>query len=287
MCHSGGFLKDFKIIFRPVIVLAFLVGPVFAGNDSNYTYLALGDSVSFGYYQTVVPLTPAKYKGYPELVADAEHLVQSKKEVNASCPGQSSLSFQMAGVQDIGCEGFKRDIGLHTSYRGSQLAFAVSELSSNKHIDLVTLSIGGDDLLLLQLQCSGAPDFAACVGGSLPAVLGSYGGNLAQILTGIRGTANYQGDLVLVTYYSPSKDPLFIQAIGALNAVMTQVGTAFGAKFADGFTAFQIASAPFSNDPCKAGLLAPGTGPAPCDVHPSPEGQRLLASTVLSAISGK
>jgi lysophospholipase L1-like esterase len=249
----------------------------------------LGDSVSFGYYQTVVPLTPAQYKGYPEFVADAEHLVQSKKEVNASCPGQSSLSFIIAGVQDIGCEWIKTNVGLHTSYPDSQLKFAESELSSNKHINLVTLSIGGDDLLLLQVQCGGptSPTFAGCVIANLPAVLQAYGLNLAQILTGIRRTANYQGDLVLVTYYSPSADPLFIQAVGALNAVMTQVGTAFGAKFADGFTAFQIASAPFSGDPCQAGLLAPGTGPAPCDVHPSPEGQRLLASRVLSAISGK
>jgi len=249
----------------------------------------LGDSVSFGYDPSVLPPTTDKYTGYPEIVADALHLVQSKKEVNASCPGQSSLSFQVAGVQDIGCEGFKSAIGLHTSYPDSQLKFAVSELSSNKHIDLVTLSIGGDDLLLLQAQCGGptSPTFAGCVITTLPAVLQAYGLNLVQILTGIRKTANYQGDLVLVKYYSPSKDPLFIQAIGALNAVMTQVGTAFGAKFADGFTAFQIASAPFAGDPCQAGLLAPGVALAPCDVHPSAEGQRLLASTVLSVISGK
>jgi len=278
-------LKDFRIIFSQVIVLACLAGPVFAGNDSNYRYLALGDSVSFGYDPSVLPPTTDKYTGYPEIVADALHLVQSKKEVNASCPGQSSLSFQVAGVQDIGCEGFKSAIGLHTSYPDSQLKFAVSELSSNKHIDLVTLSIGGDDLLLLQAQCSSAPDFAGCVLPALPAVLSSYRTNLTQILAAIR--SKYQGDLILVKYYSPSANPLFIGTVGALNDAMSQVGTQFGAKFADGFAAFQDASAKFAHDPCKAGLLAPGEALAPCDVHPSAEGQRLLASTVLSAISGK
>jgi len=268
------------------MVLAILVGPVFAGNDSNYRYLALGDSVSFGYDPTVAPPTPTKYKGYPEFVAEAEHLEQSKKAVNASCPGQSSLSFLHAGVQDIGCEGFKTEIGLHTTYVGSQIDFAVSELSSNKHINLVTLSIGGDDLLLLQAQCGGpsVPGFAACVQAALPAVLYSYGGNLAQILALIR--ANYQGDLVLVKYYSPSPDPLFIQAIELLNKTMTDVGTLFGAKFADGFSAFQMASAPFHDDPCQAGLLVQ-VSPTACDVHPTLKGQSLLASTVLSAISGK
>ena len=179
-------MKDFRIIFSQVIVLAFLVGPVFAGNDSNYRYLALGDSVSFGYDPTVAPLTPTKYKGYPEVVADAEHLVQSKKEVNASCPGQSSLSFLHAGVQDIGCEGFKNDVGLHTSYPDSQLEFAVSELSSNKHINLVTLSIGGDDLLLLQAQCGGTPAFADCVRRLYLPCYPPTGRTSSQILAAIR-----------------------------------------------------------------------------------------------------
>jgi lysophospholipase L1-like esterase len=281
-------VRDRRIIFGQVVALTLLVGPVFAGNESNYRYLALGDSVSFGYDPTVAPLKPANYKGYPEFVAEAEHLVQSKKEVNASCPGQSSLSFQIAGVQDIGCEGFKRDIGLHTSYPDSQLKFAVSELSSNKHINLVTLSIGGDDLLLLQAQCGGptSPKFADCVEAALPAVLSSYGGNLVQILAAIR--SKYHGDLVMVKYYSPSADQLFIKAILALNKVMTDVDTQFnfGVKFADGFTAFQTASAKFGGDPCKAGLLVQ-VSPTACDVHPTLKGQSLLASTVLSAISGK
>jgi len=92
--------------------------------------------------------------------------------------------------------------------------------------------------------------------------------------------------LVLVKNYAPNADPLFIEAIGALDFYMTQVGTNFGAKFADGFTAFQIASALYGGDPCAAGLLI-RLSATTCDVHPSPLGRDLLASTVIVASQGK
>jgi lysophospholipase L1-like esterase len=290
--------------FLSKYLLAFLtlaVVPVFAGNNTNFTYLALGDSVSFGFDPTLLvpgqPLPrPDKFKGYPEVVADSEHLSQSKKEINASCPGETSASFLDTSIPDNGCNsphlqpplpplpGFKTTIGLHTNYTESQVAFAVSQLASNKHIDIVTLSIGGNDLLLVENNCTGASNFADCVHTQLTAVLPAYGNNLAQILTAIR--AHYAGTLVLVKYYSPSADPLFLQAVGALNQVMVQVGASFGVKFADGFAAFQLASALFQGDPCAAGLLV-RLNATTCDVHPSPQGRDLLAATVLLSMGDK
>jgi hypothetical protein len=163
------------------------------------------------------------------------------------------------------------------------LEFAVSQLTTNKHISLVTLGIGGNDLLLLEQQClaPGVLSFPACVSALLPGVLQSYGANLTAILASIR--AEYNGTVVLVTSYSPSADPLFIEAVGALDFTMTQVGMNFGVKVADEFTAFQIASAPFNGDPCAAGLLVRLTATT-CDVHPSPAGRELLAATVVLAI---
>jgi hypothetical protein len=74
-----------------------------------------------------------------------------------------------------------------------------------------------------------------------------------------------------------------------LNQVMTQVGANFGVKVADAFTAFQIASAlfpspapPHAGDPCAAGLLI-RLNSTTCDVHPSPLGRDLIASTVVLA----
>jgi lysophospholipase L1-like esterase len=270
-----------------VVALTLLVGPVSAGNESNYRYLALGDSVSFGLDLTLAPpLTPDRYIGYPEIVADFQHQLQSKKEVNASCPGQSSSSFIDFHVPDIGCQGFKRDVGLHTSYSGSQLAFAKTQLQNNKHIDLVTLSIGGNDLLILQDFCSHATSFPMCVEQFRPVFLDAYETNLRLILTTIRTDASYKDTLVLVKYYPLNTDKLFTATIGALNDRMELMGNEFGAKFADGFTAFQMASTPFQGDPCKAGLLV-RLSPTTCDVHPSRLGQSVLAVTVLAAIAGR
>jgi lysophospholipase L1-like esterase len=108
---------------------------------------------------------------------------------------------------------------------------------------------------------------------------------LATILTKIRNEAKYTGTIVLVKYFATSTDPLVKQAIGALNQVMAQVGSHFGAKVADAYTAFQIASIPYGGDPCKAGLLVRlPTSPTTCDVHPTRLGQGVIAATVLIAI---
>jgi lysophospholipase L1-like esterase len=191
-----------------------------------------------------------------------------------------------AGVSSRGQPPFKTSIGLHTNYAGPQLAFAASQLDSNKHVNLVTLGIGGNDLLLLEEQCTAptVPSFEMCVSTMLPSVLQSYGANLTYILATLR--TSYDGTLVLVNNYAPSANPLFIEAVGALDSVMAQVGTPFGVKFADEFTAFQIASAPYNGDPCAAGLLIRLTATT-CDVHPSPLGRDLLANTIIVATGGK
>ena len=72
-------------------------------------------------------------------------------------------------------------------------------------------------------------------------------------------------------------------AFVALNGVASGVASAFGAKIADGFGAFLVASLLNGGDACAAGLLVQlpdGT----CDVHPSIAGQRVLADAVLTAI---
>jgi hypothetical protein len=78
-----------------------------AANESNYTYLALGDSVAFGLNPTLLTATPPPasiFVGYPEVIAYVQHLYQPGKEVNASCPGETSGSFMFgAAVTDYGC----------------------------------------------------------------------------------------------------------------------------------------------------------------------------------------
>src|SRR5450759_209316 len=78
------------------LAFALLVAPAFAGNAKDYTYLALGDSIPFGMNALLLP-------PYSKQTPTPDHLVQSKKEVNASCPGETSGSFLFAGSPDLGC----------------------------------------------------------------------------------------------------------------------------------------------------------------------------------------
>ena len=283
-----------RILLTSYLVL--LTGSLFAANEKDYTYLALGDSVAFGLDPRLLVPGPAgppasDFIGYPEIIAARDHLLQSKKEVNAACPGETSGSFMTPGAPDLGCHDtgpqgqppYKAWAGLHAMYPDTQLRFAISELSSNKHINLVTLGIGSNDVLLLIRNCSTTPDPAACVGSQIGGLLQTIRGNLAQILAAIRGT-NYTGRLVLVGFYSPRADldPIAL----ALRSIMLDVGSHFGAMFADGFTAFQAAAAPFGGDVCQAGLLI-RLDATTCDIHPSPAGRDLLAATVLAAIGDR
>lgn len=288
-----------------LFLLALPAAPAVAGNNNNYTYLALGDSIPFGLNALLLPPyseqtpTPAAFTGYPEVVAKAENLLESAKEVNASCPGETSGSFLNTAVPDYGCNSphfqppaptlppFKSSIGLHTNYTGAQMDFAELQLRTNKHINLVTLSIGANDgLMVLPLLQQCGTD-SACAQSVLGPVFSAFAGNLAQILSRIR--AQYKGTLILMKYYSPS--PALDSFTMELNDVMTQVVTQLSQQpnfppvvFADGYTAFQLASSLFNHDACKAGLLIRlPTSPVTCDIHPSPLGRDLLAATVVFA----
>lgn len=304
-----------KLTLRVLTLVLLASTPVLVAANPSYTYLALGDSVAFGLNAKLLPPyssqtpTPAQFVGYPETIAAWEHLAEPQKEVNASCPGETSGSFLDTSNPDNGCNHnhyipspapgippitippFKTTFGLHVPYTGSQMRFAESQFDSNEHINLVTLSIGANDILLALPALVQCGTDQSCAQGVLAPVLQAYGANLAQILTLIR--AHYQGTLVLLTYYSPA--PALDGVAVALNGVMTQVASQFSGKpgfprivIADGFTPFKLLSAPFQDDACTAGLLiklpqSPYTT-SPCDIHPSPPGRDVLAATIEAAL---
>jgi len=261
-----------------------LVWPLQAASDSsdeNASYVALGDSVAFGFDPLLPPGAADNFIGYPEIIEAAKHVQHVSKAINIACPGETSGSFLSTSVPDNGCHDYKAYVGLHTVYSGTQLSYAASLLRSDKHIDLVTINLGGNDMRLLQAGCNYQ---AACIIAGLQPVLTAYGENLTAIFQGLRVDAGFQGNIVLVTYYSPDyQDPLQTGAMYALNAVATQVAGAFGVLIADGFAAFAQASASSGGRPCAAGLLVQ-LPDGSCDVHPSPAGRALLADAVLTLI---
>ena len=266
------------------LILFASAGFMLAQNPNNAIkdtrYLALGDSVAFGFNPTV-PVSLSNYHGYPEFVSDGIH----RKVANASCFGETSGSFLSLDEPDLGCHAWKAAGNpLFISYSGTQMDYAVNYLLNNPNPEFVTINIGGNDLGLLQVECNFD---LTCEFMKLPIVLGTYGRNMFTIFTNLRVQAKYQGPIVLLTYYVFNyQDPVQVGAFTQLNGIASGIATAFGAKIADGFTAFLVASTPFGGDSCAAGLLVKlpdGT----CDTHPSLAGQKLLASTVLQVAAVK
>jgi len=254
-------------------------------------YLALGDSVAFGYVppQAVPPPNyhdASSFIGYPEDVARALRL----RVANASCPGETTASMFMPGVVSNGCEnspgsstGYRTQFPLHVFYKGTQLRFALKYLARHPHTRLVTINIGANDVFLCQETTK---DHCASQA-ELTAVLTEIKTNLTTIFTKIRHVAHYRGPLVALTYYSLSySDPSQVAGTELLNSVIASVAKAFGGKVADGFDAFEGPSQAAGGSPCKAGLLIKlpdGT----CNIHPSPAGHLLLAQAIVKVLPRK
>ena len=249
--------------------------------EEGSQYLALGDSVVFGYitHDAFAYVNPDNFIGYPALVGQARHLDVS----NAACPGEATGGFLAVNGADNGCVPYKAHFPLHVPYNGAatQEAYALSFLHSHHDTKLVTLLLGANDAFLLQKQCNFDP---TCIGSHLGTVLATIGGNVNTILGAIRGTG-YEGAIVVENYYSldySDASATFVTSL--LNGAVTGSAAAHHAVVADVFTAFQNAATGAGGKTCQAGLLngSPSSATA-CDVHPSVTGQKLIAETVLRA----
>jgi lysophospholipase L1-like esterase len=285
------------VVLAVAVVVAALVAAVGAGtasadpvngSDANGTYLALGDSVAFGYVPAAAVPAPNyldahSFVGYPEYLAQQ----LDERVSNASCPGETTASLLDAGAQSNGCEnslgspvGYSTLYPLHVQYQGSQIDYALHYLAAHKHTRLITIDIGANDAFLCQAttadHCTSPAELAG--------VANEIAANLGTIFHDLRVVAGYQGPIVALTYYSLSySDPVQIAGAQFLNSVIAAVTTAHGGIVANGFAAFQVPSLPFGGDPCAAGLLIRlpnGT----CNIHPSPAGHRVLAQAIAEAI---
>ena len=246
------------------------------------TYLALGDSVPFGYRAAVGGqnpnyFDPTSFSGYPEKVAADRTL----RLLNASCPGETTDSFLNPQAQSNGCENspfvahYRGTFPLHVDYgTQAQLDYARQVLTSERSVRLVTLQLGANDAFLCQQttadRCA-APAEALGVGQRVQA-------NLTTILRALRATG-YRGPIVVVTYYALDYDDAQAAAgTKGLDAAISATALAAGARVADGFAAFQEPAQQVGGDARAAGLVLPG------DVHPTDRGQRLLADAVQAAL---
>ena len=265
------------IHFASILLILSNSIPLFAADDApGRRYLALGDSISFGFITNAgfEYVNPENFIGFPDYVGQALKLHTS----NAACPGETSSSFLSSTAPDDGCRFYRSHVPLHVGYTSTQLDFAVSFLKSHPDTRLVSIGLGGNDVLLLRTQCADDP---TCIALELPQVLAAVETNLVTILSDLRA-AGFKGIIVVANYYSVDYSDINETAItAALNQALVAASGQAGAVIADVFTAFQAIAASASGHTCNVGLLnASPQDQFACDIHPSQSGQKLIARTV-------
>jgi lysophospholipase L1-like esterase len=255
-----------------------------AGSSNNY--LALGDSIVFGYITEAGYdyYYPTNFVGY----GDWDSLALGLNLANGGCPGETTGSFLSRTAPDNGCRAYRALFPLHVIYpsvNATQLAYATSYLKQNTSVALVTIQLGANDILLLEQQCNNDP---TCIENGAPQVFATAEANMTTSLAALRATG-YSGPIIVLNYYSPDYSNQFDTEITeGLNQAITAPAPAYGAVVADVFSAFEAASSnPFAGgQTCVAGLLAPAnpqTSPPTCDDHPSQYGHKLTAQVVAAA----
>ena len=222
--------------------------PAFAAHraSSNTTtatyYLSLGDSLAQGVQPNSSGVSVETNQGYPNQLFTALHMTNpTLKLVKLGCPGETTTTMINGGI----C----------TYSTGSQLKQAVAFI--NKHhasIKLITIDIGANDLNPC-VTLTSLPKLIKCLEKAFKVIKT----NLATIMAALTaaGGSNLPPTIGM-TYYVPelagwlqgtpaakalAKDSVALgQAFGSL---LSGIYTAFGAKVADVFDAFQ-STVPFS-----------------------------------------
>ncbi len=265
---------------RVLALLLMLAGSTIAASAqgaSGPRYLALGDSVSFGF----ITQAGFEYVNADNFIGFPTYAGQSAKlnVINAACPGETTGSFLSSAAPDDGCQQFRTaGAQLHVSYSSTQLDFALAFLKSHPQTRLITVGLGANDILLLRAACLGDP---LCIETNLPAVLVGVTGNMETILTDLRATG-FTGTIIVVNYYSVDySNPTETALTSALNDALAAAAAQAGVVVADVFTAFQTATVPAGGKTCNVGLLnASPASEFTCDVHPSQSGQMLIGKVV-------
>jgi len=281
------------------VLTAVCLGGTAAAWDSDEYHdkvLVLGDSVAFGYIAAVDSVgyfytRPENFMGFANDLGERLHL----DAVNASCPGATTSSFLSSTAPDNGCKAYRELYRLHVDYQSTQLQFATQYLRSHREVRLVTLTLGANDGLLLEISCAEIPNATpatveTCIQAGAAAVFTKVAENIGAILANLRATG-YGGAIILTNYYSTdysdSTQPGITELTAALNAAIAAPAHAYGAVVADVFTVFHtVASDPaFGGQTCKTGLLNPDVStPNACNEHPALTGHRLIATSIAHAL---
>jgi lysophospholipase L1-like esterase len=246
------------------------------------TYLALGDSVTFGYQESQVIPAPnyhqaAGFRGYPEQLGTMLHL----KVTNLACPARPRPAWSTPKRRPTAARTATARLSRCTpTTPAPSCRLPAAFLRSHPRVRLVSLMIGANDLFLCQATTKDACTSPA----EQKATLAKVSANVRRILSEIRGRAHYRGQIVIVQYFSLNySSPVITSYSAGLNQAQASAAKPFHVRIAGAFGEFRSASRRFGQNPCLAGLLTQIGSYGNCGVHPSYAGQTLLAKSVVAA----
>ncbi len=250
------------------------------------SYLALGDSLAFGYSQakfnSLYPNeNPAAYDtGYVDDFGRVLKLFNRGLQiVNDGCPGETTGSFINGPCA------YQLAFPLHHPYSGgpasSQLSDALVYLGAHPGaVSPITLDIGANDALgVIKGVCNLEP---VCIAGQAPALFAHIATNLGLILAQLRGAAPH-AQIIVLGLYNPFGSTIAgaDQLTAQLNTTMAAVAAGVGARFADPLPFFNPPGALEQPTIC---LLTNMCTPL-VDIHPTNLGYAVLAGVILRQYS--
>jgi lysophospholipase L1-like esterase len=243
-------------------------GPAFHLFGPKQHYLALGDSLAFGYQPNGVYTN-----GYvPDLFQTLQN--EGTKDVtNYGCPGETSSTFINGGCP-------------FAPHAPAQLTAAVAFLQQNAgKVSPVTLDIGANDLLhdtnpsTCTVNVSGFYTHLATLDSNLTGTI------LPALLGALTVDGRATGSIVMMNYYDPLQNfcPNTVQYTQILNAHLANDVSGFGI-IVDVFNAFGGDTTPNPNLCSYTWICPPPLGVG--NIHPKDLGSGVIADTFAAAIPG-
>jgi lysophospholipase L1-like esterase len=301
-----------RLLACVAVVVAFgalALVPAAGAKGVGSTYLALGDSLAYGYHQAQFQnelkehgfVNPANFDdGYVDDFGATLKLFNPKlKIVNDGCPGETTETFiHGSGVGPEYCAGgptgtpFPKAF-LHHAYPGTQLEDALA-IAKEPGVGTITLDIGANDILQFLGHTCGFPAAFTCTEAEVEAELGHVAANVGSILAQLRAAAP-SAKIIFVSQYNPYPTVLSPEGRGdatveALNTALKSVAAGFGVKFANtarvinfsgthgGPEAGDIPTVCAFTAMCPGGTFNPASPEA--DIHPTKLGYAAMAGVV-------
>jgi lysophospholipase L1-like esterase len=157
-------------------------------------YLALGDSITYGYQPTKAKPGARESdfrSGYvDDFAVSLRKLSPSIRVVNYGCPGESTVTFARGGWRCDGAE-------LHDPFRGAQLTAAEMFLKAHRdEVSPITVTLWGNDLAPLSAKGAHARD-----------AIDAFARRFTSILEQLRATAP-TAEIIVTGAWDPEADRL-------------------------------------------------------------------------------